>query len=130
MPKLAARSKTMPVIGNVNSTPTKKVEMQGVKGVQMAVMVGREDGAPNVALPVFNRRIEAGRPRPSRCAKRSFQNSPPGGRGSGWVWLLPGTGLILDSVVKQSPRGIFEEQHGRSTARGEWANAEYRSVGD
>ncbi len=43
----------MPVIRNVASTPQKTVEMAGVKGVKMAVMVGREDGAPNFALRHF-----------------------------------------------------------------------------
>ena len=32
---------------------TKPVQMEGVKGVRMAVMVGREDGAPNFALRQF-----------------------------------------------------------------------------
>jgi quercetin dioxygenase-like cupin family protein len=43
----------MPLIRNVNSTPTKPVEMQGVKGVRMAIMAGREDGVPNFAMRHF-----------------------------------------------------------------------------
>jgi len=41
------------LIRNVESTPRKPVAMDGVKGVQMAVMVGRSDGAPNFALRHF-----------------------------------------------------------------------------
>lgn len=46
------------VIRNVYSTQGKPVEMEGVKGVRMSVMVGREDGAPNFALRSFE--MEAG----------------------------------------------------------------------
>ena len=46
------------LIRNINQTPTKPVEMDGVKGVKMAVMVGRGDGAPNFALRHFQ--VEAG----------------------------------------------------------------------
>lgn len=41
------------LIRNINTTPNKPVEMAGVKGVNMAVMVGREHGAPNFALRCF-----------------------------------------------------------------------------
>lgn len=41
------------LIRNINETPAKTVEMPGVQGVRMAVMVGREDGAPNFALRAF-----------------------------------------------------------------------------
>ncbi len=43
----------MPLIRNVNSTPTKPVEMAGVKGCHMAVMAGREDGGPNFSMRHF-----------------------------------------------------------------------------
>ena len=41
------------LIRNINTTPSKPVEMDGVKGIKMAVMVGRGDGAPNFALRCF-----------------------------------------------------------------------------
>ena len=44
----------MALIRNINDTPTKPVEMQGVKGVKMAVMAGREDGVPNFAMRHFH----------------------------------------------------------------------------
>jgi quercetin dioxygenase-like cupin family protein len=43
----------MPVIRNVNDTPRAPVQMDGVRGAQMAVMVGRADGAPNFAVRSF-----------------------------------------------------------------------------
>lgn len=41
------------LIRNIHSVEAKPVSMQGVQGVRMAVMVGREDGAPNFALRSF-----------------------------------------------------------------------------
>lgn len=41
------------LIRNLRDTPRKPVEMAGVQGVTMAVMVGREHGAPNFALRQF-----------------------------------------------------------------------------
>lgn len=43
----------MVVIRNIQDASGKPVAMDGVKGVSMAVMVGREDGAPNFALRSF-----------------------------------------------------------------------------
>ncbi|MFM9994218.1 MAG: cupin domain-containing protein [Phycisphaerales bacterium] len=41
------------LIRNLNDSARKPVQMDGVKGVTMAVMVGREDGASNFALRQF-----------------------------------------------------------------------------
>ena len=41
------------VIRNINDTPHATPEIPGTKGVSMAVMVGRDDGAPNFALRHF-----------------------------------------------------------------------------
>ncbi len=41
------------VIRNIHDTPTAPVEMDGVLGASMALMVGRDDGAPNFALRHF-----------------------------------------------------------------------------
>lgn len=42
------------LIRNIADAPKKPVEMDGVKGIRMAVMVGRSDGAPNFALRAFD----------------------------------------------------------------------------
>lgn len=44
------------LIRNIDDVRETPVEMEGVEGAQMAVMVGRADGAPNFALRSF--RIE------------------------------------------------------------------------
>lgn len=41
------------LIRNINEVPMKPVEMPGVNGATMSVMVGRGDGAPNFALRQF-----------------------------------------------------------------------------
>ena len=41
------------VIRNIHTTPRKPVDMPGVQGVTMGVMVGRQDGAPTFALRHF-----------------------------------------------------------------------------
>lgn len=46
------------LIRNINETPTSPVQMNGVSGAEMAIMVGRADGAPNFAIRQF--RVEAG----------------------------------------------------------------------
>ncbi len=43
----------MPLIRNIGETPRQPVQMEGVEGASMAIMVGREDGAPNFALRSF-----------------------------------------------------------------------------
>jgi quercetin dioxygenase-like cupin family protein len=46
------------LIRNINQTPLKPVQMDGVQGASMAIMVGREDGAPNFSLRQF--KVEPG----------------------------------------------------------------------
>lgn len=46
------------LIRNLDSTPLKPVQMDGVQGASMAIMVGRADGAPNFALRQF--KVEPG----------------------------------------------------------------------
>lgn len=41
------------LIRNIDETPLQPVAMAGVNGAQMAIMVGRADGAPNFALRQF-----------------------------------------------------------------------------
>jgi quercetin dioxygenase-like cupin family protein len=50
MPQAAAKNG---LIRSLASTPVKPVQMDGVQGVKMAIMVGRDDGAPNFALRQF-----------------------------------------------------------------------------
>jgi quercetin dioxygenase-like cupin family protein len=78
----------MPVIRNIERTPQKTVEMAGVKGVKMAVMVGREDGAPNFALRHFTVRAHGARPAPQPrlrargVRRRRRRDRLPGGAGA------------------------------------------------
>ncbi len=51
------------VIRNIHDTPLQPVAMDGVDGASMAVMVGREDGAPNFALRHFEVRAGGHTPR-------------------------------------------------------------------
>ena len=46
------------LIRNINETETLPVQMDGVQGAKMALMVGREHGAPNFSLRQFE--VEAG----------------------------------------------------------------------
>ncbi len=46
------------LIRNINDVDDAPVSMEGAEGVRMAMMVGREDGAPNFALRAF--RVEPG----------------------------------------------------------------------
>lgn len=46
------------VIRNIDDVPTAAPDLPGVSGVEMAVMVGRDDGAPNFALRQF--KVDAG----------------------------------------------------------------------
>ena len=41
------------LIRNIDQTPRSPVQMDGVRGASMAVMVGRKDGAPHFALRQF-----------------------------------------------------------------------------
>ncbi|RNC81152.1 MAG: cupin domain-containing protein [Phycisphaera sp.] len=42
------------MIRNIDEVQMNDVQMEGVEGAQMAVMVGRSDGAPNFALRSFS----------------------------------------------------------------------------
>jgi quercetin dioxygenase-like cupin family protein len=44
---------TVGLIRNIAEAPAKTVEMPGVQGVKMAVMCGREHGAPHFAMRAF-----------------------------------------------------------------------------
>lgn len=53
------------LIRNIDHVETKPVDMPGVKGVTMGVMVGRSDGAPNFALRHFRVEPQGNSPRHS-----------------------------------------------------------------
>jgi len=44
---------TKGLIRNIDTVKDAPMAMEGVKGIRMAIMVGREDGAPNFALRSF-----------------------------------------------------------------------------
>lgn len=70
------------VIRNIHRTPTKPVEMAGVNGASMAVMVGREDGAPNFALRHFE--VVAGGNTPRHAHDYEHE-----------VFIVEGSGTVL-----------------------------------
>ncbi len=43
----------MPLIRNIHDTEMSPVQMDGVKGASMSVMIGREDNAPHFAMRSF-----------------------------------------------------------------------------
>jgi quercetin dioxygenase-like cupin family protein len=70
------------LIRNLDQAPLKPVDMAGVKGVQMAVMVGRDDGAPNFALRQF--RVEPGGHSPRHSHDYEHE-----------VYIVSGSGTVL-----------------------------------
>ncbi len=70
------------VIRNLRDTPRKPVDMAGVQGVTMAVMVGREHGAPNFALRQFV--LEPGGHSPRHSHDYEHE-----------VYLVEGSGTVL-----------------------------------
>lgn len=70
------------VIRNIDDSPKSPVQMEGVKGVRMAVMVGRQDGAPNFALRSFD--VEPGGHSPRH--RHDYEHE---------VFIVEGTGEVL-----------------------------------
>jgi len=70
------------LIRNVNETPTEPVSMEGVRGAEMAIMVGRADGAPNFALRQF--RVESGGHTPRHSHDYEHE-----------VYVVAGSGAVL-----------------------------------
>ena len=70
------------LIRNIHETPTKPVAMDGVKGVTMAVMCGRADGAPHFALRNFV--VEAGGHSPRHAHDYEHE-----------VFIVDGSGEVL-----------------------------------
>jgi hypothetical protein len=76
----------MPLIRNIDETPRQLVQMDGVEGASMAIMVGRDDGAPNFALRSVLRRPRRPHPSPQPrlrargLHRRRHRHHPPRGR--------------------------------------------------
>lgn len=70
------------MIRNIEDVQMNEVEMEGVKGASMAVMVGRSDGAPNFALRSF--RVEPGGHTPRHS--HDFEHE---------VYVVAGEGTVL-----------------------------------
>ena len=70
------------MIRNINDVQMNPVEMEGVEGASMAVMVGRGDGAPNFALRSF--RVEPGGHTPRHSHDYEHE-----------VYIVSGSGTIL-----------------------------------
>ncbi len=81
------------LIRNIGDTPKKAVAMEGVKGVRMAVMVGREDGAPNFALRSFD--VDPGGHSPRH--QHDFEHE---------VFVVEGSGeVLLDGAFRPIRKG-------------------------
>lgn len=70
------------LIRNINEVQDKPVAMDGVKGVRMAVMCGRDDGVPNFALRSFRVEPNGHAPRHSHDYEHE-------------VFIVEGTGEVL-----------------------------------
>ncbi|MFK7759340.1 MAG: cupin domain-containing protein [Phycisphaerales bacterium] len=82
----------MALIRNIHSTPMNAVDMPGVQGAKMAVMVGRGDDAPNFALRSFD--VEAGGHTPQHSHDYEHE-----------VYVVSGSGEILLEGQKHPIRG-------------------------
>lgn len=100
------------LIRNINDTPRTPVSMNGVKDASMAIMVGREDGAPNFALRQF--RVEPGGHTPHHSHDYEHE-----------VYVVAGSGeILLDGAMRPIRAGdvIYvpaDEEHQFQANRGE-----------
>ena len=76
------------LIRNLSAATLKAVDMAGVSGVKMAVMVGREDGAPNFALRQFE--VEPGGHSPRHSHDYEHE-----------VYIVQGGGTVLLNGMEQ-----------------------------
>ena len=92
------------LIRNIDEAEMTPVDMEGVKDTSMAVMVGREDTAPNFAIRQF--RVEPGGHTPRHA--HDFEHE---------VYVLDGSGeVLLDGEYRPIKRGDVlyvpaEEEH-------------------
>ncbi len=78
------------LIRNINDTPLTPVQMAGVEGATMAIMCGREHGAPNFSMRQF--KVEAGGHTPRHSHDYEHE-----------VFVIDGGGTVL---LEGSPRPI------------------------
>jgi len=78
----------MALIRNIEDADLTPVEMEGVEGARMAVMVGREDGAPTFALRQFA--VEPGGHTPRHS--HDFEHE---------VYVVSGSGTVLLEGVER-----------------------------
>lgn len=81
----------MPLIRNIDDAPGRPVDMAGVQGVTMAMMVGREHGAPNFSLRQF--RVEPGGHTPRHSHDYEHE-----------VFVVSGAGTVLLEGRERSVR--------------------------
>lgn len=82
----------MALIRNIDEQPMTPVRMDGAEGVNMAVMVGREDGAPHFALRHF--RVEGGGRTPQHSHDYEHE-----------VFVVEGEGTVLLGGRERPVRG-------------------------
>lgn len=70
------------VIRNIDQTPMTPVQMDGVRGAKMAVMVGRADGAPHFSIRQFE--VEPGGHTPRHAHDYEHE-----------VYVISGAGTVL-----------------------------------
>lgn len=80
------------LIRNIDETPRKPVEMEGVSGASMAVMIGRGDGAPHFALRQFA--VEPGGHTPRH--RHEYEHE---------VFVVSGTGTVFLGGKENPIRG-------------------------
>jgi len=80
------------VIRNIDETDLAPVEMEGVEGAHMAIMIGRSDGAPTFALRQFV--VEPGGHTPRHS--HDFEHE---------VYVVSGTGTVLLGGQQRTIRG-------------------------
>ena len=70
------------IIRNIDSTEQSPVQMEGVRGATMSIMIGRDDGAPNFALRQFS--VEPGGHTPQHSHDYEHE-----------VYVVSGAGTVL-----------------------------------
>ncbi len=101
------------VIRNIDEAEQAEIEMEGVRGASMAIMVGRSDGAPNFAIRHIC--VEPGGHTPQH--QHDYEHE---------VFVISGRGDILLGGERHAIRGgdviyvpVEEEHQFRADAQGE-----------
>ena len=78
-------------VGHVEQLPARAVQMEGAKGVQMRIVIGEPEGAPNFIMRVFD--VEAGGNTPLHA--HGFEHE---------VFVLRGRGSLVEEG-EETPLG-------------------------